>query len=431
MKYIDPNVIIIDDRKDEIQGILNYYNEKGLGCKWFDASETGDTMPVTPFNDISILFLDLYYTTSVSEIDVEQCSLWVKSIIQPKSFYILIIWTRDIADSNSIIERLNKLDLRPFCILVKNKSEYQIPTEEKYNYTRLFLEINNYLDSLPALDEIFIWKKNIKTSTNKVIGNLTNDLKIESQELFIKKLKNILISHGGNIVKQIENSHQKRYLLFDAFDSVLISNSKYDIKDEIQEVTNSQIYSFKDGEMFDIDKELNSWFHFKLTNEISEDLIYPGIISMFKENDWKMMYSLHDDKIVQDYLAKQNEEDKKQLSISLLISRPCDLAQYKYGKNLKLLSGLIISDPLRKKNKLFSTKPIPASIIIYDNLYLNDNYKDVSILFDLRYTFSVPEKVFIEDFVNLKLFNKELISEIQMEYSSYSSKLGITKLGFE
>ena len=64
----------------------------------------------------------------------------------------------------------------------------------------------------------------------------------------------------------------------------------------------------------------------------------------------------------------------------------------------------------------------------YEHLYFNDTDNDITILFDFRYSFSVPEKLFVEKFKNIKVFNKELLSEIQVEYSSYSSRLGITQI---
>lgn len=58
------------------------------------------------------------------------------------------------------------------------------------------------------------------------------------------------------------------------------------------------LYNFVGVPEVDIDKELNSWFHFKLEKYIPKDLIYPGIISEFKENVWKRMYSVQANRVV-------------------------------------------------------------------------------------------------------------------------------------
>ena len=180
-----------------------------------------------------------------------------------------------------------------------------------------------------------------------------------------------------------------------------------------------------------IDKELNSWFHFKLQKELVPDLIYPGIISEFKENDWKRMYSIHDDPNVLSFISKQAGENLIIESIVLLLSRPCDIAQNKYGKNLKLLSGLKIVNPIRKNNQRQDFQKGSSnidSIKVFDHLYFSEEESDVTLLFDFRYNFSVPEVIFKSEFDNLKIFNKELLSEMQVEYSSYSSRLGITQV---
>mgnify|MGYP003605229731 FL=1 len=36
INFLEPNVIIIDDKREEIQGIYDYYISKGIGCKIFN-----------------------------------------------------------------------------------------------------------------------------------------------------------------------------------------------------------------------------------------------------------------------------------------------------------------------------------------------------------------------------------------------------------
>ena len=424
MKYLEPNIIIVDDIKTEIQGIIEYYTSIGIGCKVFnpDYSE-GDSMPEIPYSDVSVIFLDLYYS---DKFDSEQCCNWVRSIIREKSFYILILWTKDASKSNEVLELLQKHNRTPFISIVKSKTEFQTQGAEKYNFTKLFEIINQELENSPALEEVQIWKKSVKYASNEILGNLT-----KNPDKVIDKLKKIIISHGGKSIIVSDDSERKRSILFDALDTVLISNTKKNVNESISELNTNQLYNLHNIKSIDIDKELNSWFHFKLEEKISKNLISPGLISEFKENDWKIMYSIHDDENILDYLSKQTSTDTKIISIVLLLSRPCDLAQKKYGKNLKLISGLKIINPIRKTNEKKEFQKGSSnidSVKLYDHLYFNETEKDVAILFDFRYSFSVPEKIFIEQFDNIKVFNKELLSEIQVEYSSYSSRLGITQI---
>lgn len=427
MRYSEPTIFVVDDKKVEIDGIIKYYNNLGVGCKYFNSDIfDGDHMPEKTYSDVNVIYLDLFF--SEQPFDAELCSNWVQSIIPEKSFYILILWTKDPEQASAVLLQLKTINRIPFCYLVRSKIEFQIDGDEKYNFSALFTDINNELDNIPALDEIQIWKKSVKRSSNEVLGNLT---KSSDPIVFNNKLKKIIVCHGGKSIVTNNDDNRKRLTLFDALDNVLVSNTKKNISDDpISPINSENLYNLNDISAT-IDKELNSWFHFKLETVISTDLIHPGLISEFNDNEWKKMYSIHDDKNVAEFISKQNGDKVKITSIALLISRPCDISQNKFGKNLKLLSGLKISNPIRKegpKNEFSKGSNTFDSIKLFDHLFFSEDENDVTLLFDFRYNFSVPEDIFKTEFTNVRIFNKELLSEMQVEYSSYSSRLGITQV---
>src|SRR5690606_28204663 len=107
----------------------------------------------------------------------------------------------------------------------------------------------------------------------------------------------------------------------------------------------------------------------------------------------------------------------------------CDIAQNKFGRNLKLLSGILVINPIRdKKNKFKEAITKPLSLKLYDHLSLSGDETNCALIFDFRYAFSLPPDIFEDRFEKIKVFNKELLSEIQVEYSTYSSRLGITQI---
>jgi hypothetical protein len=419
INFLEPNVIIIDDKREEIEGIYDYYIERGIGCKIFNPDLIdGDDYPEKTYSDVNIIYLDLHYS---EQFDAEICATWIRHIVKTRSFYILVMWTKDISKAEQVSTLLNTHKVIPFLTLTKSKTDYQ--SEQGYNFSDLFEILNRDLTSTPSLEEILHWKKTVKYSSNEIIGNLTS-----TPNNIVNKLKKIIISHGGTSIKDSEDNIYKRSILFDALDTVLISNTKKNIDGEISELNNQNLYNLQDVEDSTTDKELNSWFHFKLENEISTNLITPGLIAVNNHRFFKKLYSIKDDPKIEIFLKKQIEADKQIDDIVLVISRPCDIAQKKYGKNLKLLSGLIIKKPLRKTNGKLDLSTPMDSLKIYDHLYFDDNDNDVTLLFDFRYSFSVPSDIFINKFSNLKIFSKELLSEMQVEYSSYSSRLGITQI---
>lgn len=430
MLSFEPNIIVVDDKKEEIQGILDQYINQGIGCKFYNADYiSGDAKPAVPFADVNLIFLDLLYSNR--DFDAEQCSNWVRTLIPEKSFYILIIWTKDPSHAEDVMTELGKKNINrlPFKLLVKSKIEFPTDSQSKFDYSKLFHEIDEEMKNLPSLAEIGIWKKSIKEASNIVIGNLS---KKSDPTLFNSKLQKIIVAHGGTLLRKSKDDEYKRRVLFDALDQVLISNTRNSaLGNEVDEINKNQLYSLNSDTTAEIDKELNSWFHFKIERKISKGLITPGLICEFSAGQWKDMYSIEDDEIIADLLGKQTGDNTTITSVALLLSRPCDIAQGKYGKNLKLLSGVKIQNPQRKENarqdfKFNATKP--DSVKLYDHLHIDQGQTDIALLFDFRYSFSVPEEIFINDFTNFKSFNKELLSEMQVEYSSYSSRLGITQI---
>jgi hypothetical protein len=172
MKFLEPNIVVVDDKINEIQGIINYYNNLGLGCKFFNSDLIdGDNRPEKEYSDVNLFFLDLFY--SDNPFDAELCSNWVQSIIPEKSFYILILWTKDVAKAEAVLAELSKINRSPFIFLIESKIKYATNNDEKYNFIQLFENINTELEKVSSLEEIQLWKKNVKFSCNKVIGNLT------------------------------------------------------------------------------------------------------------------------------------------------------------------------------------------------------------------------------------------------------------------
>ncbi len=428
MLSFEPNIIFIDDKEDEVIELIEKYRKEGIGCKFYNADVVdGNTQPDKPFSDVNLIFLDLYYDST--NFDVELCTGWIESIIPKDSFYVLVIWSRDTHHTEAIEEDLIKIKRKPYVIFPFLKGMEYKNEDGSWKIEKLYDDINTKVKECHPLEELGLWKKNVKSSSNSIIGHLTKDL--ESNELLIKKLQKIIIGHGGKSFISEDKQLEKREVLFDALDNILISNSKGTLPNTIISSHNSDsLYKIGENIESDIDSKLNSWFHFKLHKEPLDNKLQIGIITTYENEFLKNTYSLQDDEVVKKYIKTQIDESKELIDITLLISRPCDIAQEKFGKNLKLISGLIIKNPKRKENlrKDIKLAQKPDSIKLYDHLYFSTDQDDVALIFDFRYVFSVPENIFCKKFKKIKVFNKELLSEMQVEYSAYSSRLGITQV---
>ena len=276
MNYFEPNVVIVDDKRDEIQGIITYYQENGIGCKYYNADlSDGDDYPENKMSDVVFLFLDLFYS---EHFDAELSISWVRSIIHPGAFYILILWTKDVSKKSIIEEQLEKMNLIPYCFIIQNKGDFVVSGSAKYDYTNLLMSIDKELKKISAIEEIFIWKNALKQAANIVLGGLMSK---HTQE-FTDKLKKIIEGHGGKNILTASEPMLKRATLFEALNNVLISNiPQFDSKYEISDKNKEDLYGSSSITNNIIDRKLNSWFHFTLREDLDKKTL-PGIIAKNK-----------------------------------------------------------------------------------------------------------------------------------------------------
>lgn len=432
MLSFEPN-IIIDDKKEEVEGILRRYQEEGIGTKFFNADLVyGDDKPDSPYSNVNLIYLDLYYQ---DEFDVDLCTGWIEELIPENSFYILVIWSKDTHHKAEILDDLKSNNRKPYLCLTKQKTDYNCSSTNACDFDKLYSDIQSKVDEHPELEEIALWKKSVQNSSNLVIGHLSLS---EIEGALKTKLQKVIVGHGGSSYISDNEHSQKREVLFDALDDVLISNAKgARPKLPISQENQTTLYNITDAVQNEVDSKLNSWFHFKLQSyPLVPGTILPGIICTFDDTNLIENYGLLEDERIKELVKHQTtvipETDNNPVleNIAILLSRPCDIAQNKFGRNLKLLAGVIVKQPKRKNGagKLIHTGQKVDSIKIYDHLYLSKDESDNSIIIDYRYSFSVPKQTFMDRFVPIAAFNKELLSEIQVEYGAYSSRLGITQI---
>lgn len=433
MINFEPNVAVIDDKFEEVKGIVNHYHNLGIGCKFFDAHLiTGDTKPEKTYSDISLVFLDIYFSSNFADYNPEFCTGWIQSLLPPKSFYILIIWTTDTEKGEEVLTLLKQSNHNPFFHLIEGKKNFV--SHGKYDFTKLIKKIDEKFKELPVLYELDIWKRNLKIACNKLIRGLTRDF---SHDQFIEKLQRIIIGHAGTWIKS-ESEQLKREVLFEAFNQILNSNiTDFASCPEINENNISGLYgSIPDNLGQNIDRELNSWFYFKLDNNSPEKTICSGQIAKMNHRFLRKVYSIKDDDKLNTKLNLQNSQNGVSIEeVVVVLTRACDFAQNKFGKNIKLMSGLLLINPYRhssgkSKGKIHfnNSQNLPDSCLLFDHIYLSEEFSNVAIIFDFRYVFSLPKDIYLEKFSKIKVFNKELFSEIQVKYSSYSSRIGITQI---
>lgn len=120
-----PQIAIVDDKIEEVQGIWDYLTSQNIGFKFYNADIVEDNKPIKPIESVELIFLDLYY---LPEFDAYLCAEWINSIIPENKLYELVIWSKDSHKTDELIQVLIEINKSPRYYLTKQKSDYQ---EEK------------------------------------------------------------------------------------------------------------------------------------------------------------------------------------------------------------------------------------------------------------------------------------------------------------
>jgi len=294
MLSFQPRIAVIDDKKNEVDGILENHQEEGIGIKYFNANPfDGDDKPSTEYSDIGLIYLDIHYTDNINDYDPELCAAWIDSLIPECSFYILVLWSKETDKKDEILDVLKQINKEPFLLFTEQKTDYQI--DSGWDFIKLNESITSKLNEYPELGELALWKQSIVNSSNLVIGHLS---KTNNPYDLKKKLQKIILSHGGSYLVGVDNENEKRKILFDAMDNILISNAK-SIRplSSISQENINNLYNIPDFLKTDIDSKLNSWFHFNLVKkgDIEKSDLTPGLISLNKHSLFRKLYSICDD----------------------------------------------------------------------------------------------------------------------------------------
>jgi len=129
---IGPQVAFVDDVESQIASIKDELIERHTGIIFFDARPDVMNPPERPIETIEILFLDLFYNSSV--FDPEKAAQWVQDIIPENKKYTLIIWSRDTQNhTDELLEVLDEFNLTPTYLEEWQKTDIDldIPTKLK------------------------------------------------------------------------------------------------------------------------------------------------------------------------------------------------------------------------------------------------------------------------------------------------------------
>ncbi|MBC5842629.1 hypothetical protein H8R23_14540 [Flavobacterium sp. F-380] len=206
-----PQIAIVDDNKNEIQGILDYLESHNIGCKYFNADITEDNSPEFPLESVELIFLDLYYT---KDFDPVRCAQWIDDIIPDKKLYELVVWSKDSHLTDALLEVLFQIGKLPRYCITKQKNKY----DDINGIERLLKEIKEEVKSINKIKVDDFISEIIEITEDHVVLNCLLDDEINFFQ--IRKFEKTPLSHfkkfeeGAYLLVRITTSVGQRNIEF-------------------------------------------------------------------------------------------------------------------------------------------------------------------------------------------------------------------------
>jgi hypothetical protein len=175
-------IVIIDDNEDQAIPLIKALSKNKIPCTFH--SEKEEDLPVTPYEDIRVLFLDINLTDSTDATTIRAVLIrTLQQLIKPGTPYVLAIWSVK-EDLVGLVLELFTSDLKTICPLVHlqlRKSDFfdYEPESGKYNPSNpetlisdLSKRLSERFQGIDAFEAIIKWENLVNNSTSEVIRDI-------------------------------------------------------------------------------------------------------------------------------------------------------------------------------------------------------------------------------------------------------------------
>ena len=212
--FID-SAIIIDDKKEEIEGLINLLEEKGIWTKYFFPEDLENRE--VPLKNRKIIFLDLYVddkeTEATGQIAIIR-KIFKKTLGMNFGTYGIVVWsahTKDMLELKSKMQ--NDSDKYTLPLFIVGLDKYKYLKED--DFSDLFHDLNQELEKNIAAEFFIKWNNLVSQGKDKAITNIYSLIKdYEKQD---KNLQFILFQMARNYTGMPFEDIGKYPLHIDAF----------------------------------------------------------------------------------------------------------------------------------------------------------------------------------------------------------------------
>ena len=418
------DVLIIDDKFEDIHPLISIFNKKKISYLYFDS--TPDKLPDNPITDFNLLFLDIHLgsvSTNEKNTKAKLISVLTRVVGKKTTPYILFLWSKDDEQNTSLVQAaITESEINPpiATCLAQKKDFFEGNKTEQQLSELLSEKLSNY----PAFLFILSWKKQCQESINKINKEIFSNHESDWNQDSYNILHALTCSYAGerNIPTDsqevILNSSIKflNEILKDAlndipqdiFSEISLSNtlSRGKINENVKKTINKLLYL---GQPYTIKHTTGNMFkglYHYTPSQTLRHLLKGDKIKSKMEND------------IEEELNKQSaswEQSKDIIFYELIVTPLCDFTNKK-SKKIRIVPVIFIQE------EFLNSKPKDYYLVLNPIFHIeNKNYKCV---IDLALFTSKTENEFNSK-VTLdaeRSMRSQVISFIQSELGKHQSR---------
>jgi hypothetical protein len=454
MEISNTKIVVVDDRKEDVEKLLNLFNKKGIPCNYYFQDARMSNLPNKPLKNIRLLFLDFVLGSEgqreESKISI-LFSVLQRVIHKDNGPYVLLAWTLHNGNKNNDL-------ITPFKLKLYGNTEIPKPIAiidlDKISVMDNLHLINGKLEQTfngsNVFEVLFDWESKGKIALADVLKTI-NDISIQNISVSPTCLEGFCSSLRKSIERNMyqfavsisgkKNIHPDNGILIDA--QLPLGGIFQDyLETYIMELTSNlkrlskKIYAKKNPEFSDPERaQMNTFF---LLSKNPEAKIKPGNIyrtaSIFKGVDpnGRVKFQKKDfynkEKISSD--IKNNKPDvskelgKRVIPILIEVTPECDYVQQNW-RGARFIFGVLW--PVKFSNNVNTEKYIKqAGEKIFHRIPVNYNHELYFLMFHSDYQCILPLSLvkFTKPILRAR---KELLTDIQHWSAMHASRPGKTE----
>ena len=213
--FPSPRVIVIDDERAHLDGLVSGLNRRGVASLPILFTEEPQFPPCP---DVRVIFADLHLgqggLSSDHTTDFSTINSLLEDYVKPAGPYFILLWTQypeQAPKLRAFLKERLKGVTKPFDVVPLSKADHIDENGNVKDPEKLVAAIESAASRLPQVGALFDWERRVHEATGSTVSSLLELAAAEEVALRLHKLKQILAKLGIEAVgKQHVDRHRFR-----------------------------------------------------------------------------------------------------------------------------------------------------------------------------------------------------------------------------